>query len=79
MHDTAREPIGVTELVYHADRGNVQLVFHTGNEMTWYALSLAVIGIMQFMRVYCGHEMVDLDFDVEMEGVEGAVGTGFIF
>ncbi len=78
-HDTARVPIGATELVYRAHRGDVQLVFHTGDEMTWYALALAVIGILQFIGIYCEHEMVDLSFDVEMEGFEGAVGTGFIF
>jgi len=56
----------------------VQLVFHTGGEMTWYALALAVIGVLQFMGLCCGEGGVDVDFDVLMEGV-GVVGTGFVF
>jgi len=65
-------------LVYRARRGDVNLVFHTGVEMTWYALALAVIGVLQFMGLCCGEGGVDVDFDVLMEGV-GVVGTGFVF
>ena len=76
-HDFARIPIRMTELIYRA--GDVRLVIHFGNDLTWYMLGLIVLGVQGLVLDYFDlDEAVDFDFDLDIQGYNGIVATGYV-
>lgn len=54
----------------------VDLVLLPEPTMNWHMWRYAVLGLGAFMQLW---DNVWLSFDVEVAGVEGRVGTGYVF